>query len=170
MDTIKDLYSLNEFIESKNQELSDLKRENESLKNRLQTDMRFWNIGNGIPFDDFRKNLPVPRLEMIYSNLPNNAGSQWVYGIVRLAHYGLRPSEFQYNFTPLSKTTTSAYLGKQANGKLSKPYRDMTHIRYDIVSMGLPAYFTCPELELVEQIEFTDSINTQFENDLKTTY
>lgn len=158
---MKDLYSLNAVLEEKDDKISELENKIVSLNRKLDTDLIYWRETRDIPVDDFRKDLPVPRLEMIHERI-EGYGSQWTYGIVRNAHQGMR-SEWDkkcYNFTPLSNTTTSSN-SLTTLGEINYPFRDSAHIEYDMISLGFKGFLTCPELGLIKPIIIRDNIELQ---------
>lgn len=159
---MKDLRELNYILESKNEKIESLEYEIEALKKRLNLDLRFWKETQHLPLDDFRKDLPVPRLEMMHRSLDGN-GCEWIYGIVRMAHPGMRKNweSKTLNFTPLSRTTTTSNKLIQG-GKISTPFRDYTHIQFDGVSLNLPIFVTCPEKSIYEKIEVEDYFSKDY--------
>ena len=165
MKDIKNLYTLNKIMELKDEEIQDLKDQIEGFKRSLNLDLNYWQKERSIPVDDFRKDLPVPRLEMIHQK-KEGYGSEWTYGIVRKAHAGMRSgwNAKVYNFTPLSQTTTSN-LNLVRNGKINYPFRDSSHIEYDGYSLNMRVFLTCPELEIIEEKEISDPIKKQFNSD-----
>lgn len=149
---IENLEALNEMLESKNREIYDLKEKVEKMTRQKENAHDRWDETCYIPRDDFRKDLPVPRLEMIYWSM--DRGSAWTYGIVRLAHSGMRESWDSKDlvFIPLSQTTTTSEV-REFGGKIDRPFRDSGHFSHDIIAIGLPGYITCPDLEKWEEFK-----------------
>lgn len=156
---VTDLHSLNEFMEEKEEQISELKETIEQQQRFIESDIRLWNLGQFIPMDDFRRTLPVPRLEMMLNDLGDNLGCEWIYGLVREAHEGMRSSfgKKEYNFTPFSRTTTTSRQMTWPNtGEIIKPYRDPSHIMHDGSSLGLRVFLTCPSLETIDELKVND--------------
>lgn len=163
---VKDLMHLNEILEKKDSDIYDLKEKIKGLETQIERGLQYWRLDRAIPIDDFRRDLPVPRLEMIYESIEGH-GSRWIYGTVRKAHKGMRESwdSNKLVFTPHSMTTSTGPLRQLEADKLDTPFRDCSHFEYDAVSMNLPAYVTCPEMNLINHIEPSESIRERFLTD-----
>ena len=147
---IQNLHQLNDLLFKKESKITKLKEKIRKLKYTLKTSLWAWKQDFEIPSNDFRKDLPVPRLEMIIRTTPT--GSEWIYGIVRNPHQGML-SEWKstnYLFTPLSCTTTSSKQLIWPNGNLDKPFRDHSHFIEDMKGLNLKGFITCPELSIIE--------------------
>ncbi|MGH1338339.1 MAG: hypothetical protein ACRBFS_19625 [Aureispira sp.] len=82
-------------------------------------------------------------------------GTEWIYGIVRVAHRGLREewNSEALSFTPLSMTSSTSRQLVFDNGRICIPWRDFSHMIEDSKGLGFPAFITCPALELIEDVK-----------------
>ena len=159
MNEIKDLYDLNDFIESKNQEVYDLKNKIEQLEYRIDLQNHAWKI----PFDfketDIDKDLPFPRFEMrLMKQSPNQEdwySVTYIYGLV-YRHYSECDKSNNLIFIPFSKTDCRGGNGDFNYWTSDLPRRDGIHIKMESILFNIPAFLICRNMDFVNQIDLTD--------------
>lgn len=158
----KALERLQEMLEEKEQELSTLESKVAHLEHEQSLERIKWQGHRLLDNDDFYKDLPVPRIEMIFEAVGDGItddayyNHEWTYGIVT------KPYTFQWDFKdkllfiPLSKTTGSGGNNVsriKSTGKIDTPFRDGVHIKFDSLMFGLPAFISCRALNVIHPIE-----------------
>jgi hypothetical protein len=120
MKEIENLDSLNEFLEKIQDEKDELKSKIETLESQIDYTNWEWIKSREIPSDDYRKDLPCPRLEMtIYGN---RYKAVWLTGLV-FPDYCSRG----LLLSPLTMTTTTGdEILKSDSPHL--PWKDEFHI------------------------------------------
>lgn len=148
---------LNETIEEKDDQISELQSKIQELEQRLDYSRWQWQQHEAFDNDEFSKQMPYPRLEMrmIRRSKDSWYSIEWIYGLV-YKHY----SDLYNNmlrFMPFSLTTCSGgrdtFESRLRLGKIELPYRDGTHIRSEAMLFNLPAYIVCREKGMCQEID-----------------
>ena len=149
---IENLEHLDNILSEKENTIEKLKNKIEKLKQQKDAAKNEWQIEYAIPENDYRKDLPVPRLEMRIVQ-SSNFQYAWHYGIV-YKHYADVGCNEQLRFKPLNYTTTSDIL---ISKKPYLPFRDGIHIRADIIHFNLRAYLTRDNDSFITEIAPLDN-------------
>jgi uncharacterized coiled-coil protein SlyX len=140
MEKIDIVEKLNDEVEEQRIEIKKLERKLDHLKD-FNTNRWQHHKSVKLKEDDSRKELPLPRFEMIYSI--EDYQIEWVYGLALKPFWFLFENEPDYLFIPFSRTTSSGDDRTNLEAQNSfLPFRDRLHIKHDSMVLGLPMYFT----------------------------
>lgn len=147
---------LNEIISEKDDRITELEAEVESLRADAELTKTAWQRISSFKNDDFYKQLPFPRLEMRLNKLSSDWYSiEWVYGLVYKHCTDVNNDTLL--FIPMGRTTSSGgrcsfdtWIG---DSELNLPHRDGAHIYVESVVLNLPAFIVCPEKQVWNKIE-----------------
>ncbi len=149
MGKIETLEALNEVLEKKNDKIEKLKQERDALIEQFEYTRWLWTQHEWVVIEDFRKSLPIPRLEMVIDKKPGYV-TAWTTYLVH-EHYS-NAGKGILHFVPIDQTTTTSDL----KDSLELPWRDGFHIKAHSKSLGLPAFVTNMQakrsLEIVNDI------------------
>jgi hypothetical protein len=147
---------LNEIISEKDDRITELEAEVESLRADTELTRTAWQRISAFKNDDFYKQLPFPRLEMRLNKLsPDWYSIEWVYGLV-YKHITDVDNDTLL-FIPMGRTTSSGGRCEFENwvdeDGLRLPHRDGAHIYVESVVLNLPAFIVCQEKQICNKIE-----------------
>lgn len=148
---------LSEIIEEKEMEINNLQDKVENLENFNSLIDTAYQRQYVIKSTGLRKDLPYPRLEMIFEYISGGRyGYKWTYGMVMKPYSFVREEEFL--FIPFSYTRGNGnHENIIKNGKHELPFRDGMNIIAEAIVLNMPAYIINEEKEHVEEIELDES-------------
>lgn len=145
-----------------NKELNAAVKENRSLKKKIEKLQVFsdnsWQ-NHRVLHNKF-SGLPFPRLEMIMERTGKTwYDIKWIYGFAYIPFYFQFGREYKNKFLLIPVSVTDSCGGNGSfedrcrNGALEMPFRDSKHIRCDAKIFNLPAFITCPEMGIYNEIK-----------------
>lgn len=152
---------LNNLIEEKEEKIKKLETKITELKNFNSLVDTAYQRHFTIPNSGLRKDLPYPRLEMIFEYLDEDIryGYKWTYGLVMLPYSFMSDKELL--FIPFSQTRGSGGSSIIIDGKHELPHKDGMNIAIESVVLGLPAYIINERENHCEKIEDNESIGNR---------
>ncbi len=151
---------LTELLETKDEEIRDLKQQLDQLECHLRNSEAGWSVHRQ---ERTHLTLPAPRLE-IEGRMVDEYHLLWEYRFVY-------PHLLGHNvIVPLGRTESSGNFNERRrpprnqDGSMDLPYRDGAHIHHDMEALKLPAYAIWKEEgknTIVEELPFRDKYENQ---------
>lgn len=132
------LERLEELLDERDQELDELRCKVQELEDTSELD---WRWARHIEHkEDLSPSLPVPRLEIRWSEMPKDENGYSIQAQYSLVYRHLLG---QICFIPLGLTRSSGSLANRTREGVETPFRDGAHLANEMKQLNLRAFAIC---------------------------